>query len=55
LGFGCLDIRGFYDREIDELLGVDGLSYSTIYMGAIGRAISQEKHFTVAVIDVQKC
>ena len=37
LGFGALDIGGFYDRRVDELLGLDGLSHSAIYLVAIGK------------------
>lgn len=36
LGLGCLNIGGFFDREIDDLLGIDGVTHSTIYMTAIG-------------------
>ncbi len=36
LGLGCVNIGGFYDREIDEFLGIDGLTHSTLYMLAIG-------------------
>jgi SagB-type dehydrogenase family enzyme len=37
LGFGCVNIGGFYDREIDDFLGIDGVTHSTIYMMAIGK------------------
>lgn len=36
LGLECLNIGGFFDRRMDELLGLDGLTHSTIYMAAIG-------------------
>ena len=36
LGLGVLNIGGFYDREIDDFLGLDGVTHSTIYMLAIG-------------------
>lgn len=36
LGLGCLNIGGFFDRRIDELLDLDGLTHSTVYMVAIG-------------------
>ncbi len=37
LGFGTVNIGGFYDREIDDFLGIDGVTHSTIYMMAIGK------------------
>ena len=37
LGFGCLNIGGFFDREIDQFLALDGIAHSTIYMMAIGK------------------
>jgi SagB-type dehydrogenase family enzyme len=37
LGLGSLNIGGFFDRELDELLGLDGVSQSTIYVAAIGQ------------------
>lgn len=36
LGLGVLNIGGFLDRHVDEFLGLDGLTMSTIYMVAIG-------------------
>jgi SagB-type dehydrogenase family enzyme len=37
LGLGCINIGGFYDRHVDDLLGLDGIRHSTIYMIAIGK------------------
>ena len=37
LGLGSLNIGGFFDREIDDFLGLDGVTHSTIYMVAIGK------------------
>ena len=37
LGLGALNIGGFFDREIDDVLGLDGVTHSTIYMVAIGK------------------
>jgi SagB-type dehydrogenase family enzyme len=37
MGLGCLNIGGFYDREIDEYLDLDGVTHSTIYLVAVGR------------------
>lgn len=36
LGFGSVNIGGFFDREVDEFLDLDGITHSTIYMIAIG-------------------
>jgi SagB-type dehydrogenase family enzyme len=38
LGIGCLMLGGFYDDDIDSLVGVDGLNELTLYMAAIGYA-----------------
>lgn len=37
LGLGCVNIGGFFDREIDDLLDLDGITHSTLYMLALGR------------------
>lgn len=37
LGLGALNIGGFFDREADELLRLDGLAYSTLYLVAVGK------------------
>jgi SagB-type dehydrogenase family enzyme len=37
LGLGTLNIGGFFDREVDDFLGLDGVTHSTIYMLAIGK------------------
>ena len=39
LGFGYINLGGYYDRDIDEFLGLDGLNHSTVYMGGIGRSL----------------
>ena len=36
LGLGSVNIGGFFDREIDAFLDLDGVTHSTIYMIAIG-------------------
>ncbi|OQW34000.1 MAG: hypothetical protein A4E19_18935 [Nitrospira sp. SG-bin1] len=36
LGLGCLNIGGFFDHDIDRLLGLDGLGQTSIYMIAVG-------------------
>lgn len=39
LGLGSCQIAALYDDEANDLLGVDGVEESTIYMTAIGRAV----------------
>lgn len=36
LGLGSLNIGGFFDREIDHWLGLDGITHSTLYIVALG-------------------
>jgi SagB-type dehydrogenase family enzyme len=36
LGLGCVNLGGFFDREVDTYLELDGLTHSTVYMLAIG-------------------
>ena len=40
LGLGCVNIGGFFDRDIDEFLGIDGLTHSSVYLMAIGKAMA---------------
>ncbi len=35
LGLGAVNIGGYFDRQIDEYLGLDGLQHSTIYLTAV--------------------
>jgi SagB-type dehydrogenase family enzyme len=37
LGLGCNNIGGYHDAQIDEMLGLDGVNHSTIYMVAVGK------------------
>ncbi|MCC2643157.1 MAG: putative nitroreductase [Nitrospira sp.] len=37
LNLGSINIGGFFDHEIDDLLGLDGVTHSTIYIVAIGQ------------------
>ncbi len=37
MGLGCTNIGGYFDRDVDEFLGLDGLNHSTIYLNAIGQ------------------
>jgi SagB-type dehydrogenase family enzyme len=39
LGLGSVNIGGYFDRQIDDVLELDGLSHSTIYMIAIGHEV----------------
>jgi SagB-type dehydrogenase family enzyme len=36
LGLACVNIGGFFDREIDSFLGLDGVQHSTVYLVGIG-------------------
>jgi SagB-type dehydrogenase family enzyme len=36
LGLASLNVGGYFDRRLDEFLGLDGLTHSAIYMVAIG-------------------
>lgn len=36
LGVGCLPLGGFFDRDVDRLVGADGLDETTLYLLAIG-------------------
>lgn len=36
LHLGHLCIAGFYDRQVDEILDIDGVTHSTLYINAIG-------------------
>jgi SagB-type dehydrogenase family enzyme len=37
LGLGSVPLGGFYDRQTDDLLGLDGVNESTLYTVAVGR------------------
>ncbi|MCZ6801232.1 MAG: SagB/ThcOx family dehydrogenase [Nitrospirae bacterium] len=39
LGLGCLNVGGFFDRDIDKYLGIDGVTHSTIYVALIGKSV----------------
>jgi SagB-type dehydrogenase family enzyme len=38
LGLGCVNMGGYFDRNIDSFLEIDGLTHSCIYMMAVGGA-----------------
>ncbi len=36
LDLGCFNLGGYVDREIDDLLGLDGVTHSTLHMLCVG-------------------
>jgi hypothetical protein len=34
---GGVNLGGFFDLEVDDLLGLDGVTHSTIYIAEIGK------------------
>ncbi len=36
LGLGSVNVGGFFDREVDQFLGLDGLSHSSFYIVLVG-------------------
>jgi SagB-type dehydrogenase family enzyme len=41
LGLASVNIGGFFDREVDDLLGLDGVTHSAIYMIMVGNPTTQ--------------
>ena len=41
LGFGSVNLGGFFEREVDDFLALDGITHSTVYTIAIGATQSQ--------------
>jgi SagB-type dehydrogenase family enzyme len=39
LGLESVNVGGYFDREVDDLLGLDGLEHSTIYLTAVGEGV----------------
>lgn len=37
LNYGSLNVGGFFDREIDDMLEIDGIEHSTVYLNMIGK------------------
>jgi SagB-type dehydrogenase family enzyme len=37
LGLGCVTIGGFFDRLVDDFLGLDGVTHSGIYLMGLGK------------------
>ncbi len=42
LGMGVIEIGGYFDRDLDELLSLDGLTHSTVCVVAVGTPIEQQ-------------
>jgi len=42
VNLGSVNIAGYYDREVDDLLRIDGVTHSTIYMIGIGGNLDEE-------------
>jgi SagB-type dehydrogenase family enzyme len=42
LGLACVNVGGYYDRRIDELLNLDGVTHSTVYMIALGEKAEKQ-------------
>jgi nitroreductase len=36
LDLGCCTVGAFFDEEVDRVIGVDGKSEISVYLGAIG-------------------
>lgn len=39
LGLGSINLGGYYDHNVDDMLGLDGITHSTIYIIAIGNKV----------------
>ncbi|HLG16590.1 MAG TPA: SagB family peptide dehydrogenase [Blastocatellia bacterium] len=39
LGLGSVNIGGFFDRQVDALLGLDGLTHSAVYLVCVGKSV----------------
>jgi SagB-type dehydrogenase family enzyme len=49
LGLGAMNIGGFFDRDIDAALELDGVTHSTIYLVAVGEPVAGAVDGTVQV------
>lgn len=38
-GYGVVNVGGFFDREVDAWLGLDGVEHSTVYLNVIGQKL----------------
>lgn len=41
LELGCGNVGGFFDRQIDDWLGLDGVTHSTLYLVGIGKKLPE--------------
>jgi SagB-type dehydrogenase family enzyme len=42
LGLGCVNVGEYFDRQIDDLLNLDGLTISTLFLIGIGKRAGEE-------------
>jgi len=42
LGLGAVTLGGYFDRDADRLLGIDGLEHATIYVIAVGHPTGRD-------------
>jgi SagB-type dehydrogenase family enzyme len=43
LGLGCINLGGYFDRDVDAFLDLDGLTHSTVYLIAVGQEGVRER------------
>ncbi len=43
VNLGSVNIAGYFDREVDDMLRIDGITHSTIYMVAVGGGLKEAK------------
>jgi len=41
LGLGSLNVGGFFDNVVDDFLGLDGVTHSTVYIVAVADAVAE--------------
>lgn len=42
LGLGAMNVGGFYEHRLDEILGIDGVGQSSVYVVGVGRDVEGE-------------
>jgi SagB-type dehydrogenase family enzyme len=47
LSLGCVNLGGYFDRHVDELLGLNGVTQSAVYVVAVGRDADRDDGGTV--------
>jgi SagB-type dehydrogenase family enzyme len=52
LRLGCTNIGGFFDRQIDDLLGLDGVTHSTVYLVAVGEKAGEPEDTDADLVSV---